>query len=64
MVEKRKIQRRQYIPISRFPLHTRMGELVTSERRRLPTRRLNDIQVEELSYLELLANLQNNGTDT
>jgi len=58
MVEKRRIHRREFIPFSRFPLYTLRGELVKSERRRLPTRRLNDIQVEELSCPDFLAKWQ------
>jgi hypothetical protein len=57
MIEKRKIHRRQFIPFSRFPLYTWRGEMVNSERRRLPTRRLNDIEVEELSIHDLFAKL-------
>ncbi len=57
MVEKRRLHRRQFVPFSRFPLHTGRGEEVTAERRRLPTRRLNDIQVEELDCQELIAKL-------
>ena len=50
MVEKRTKRRRQFIPITRFPLSTQAGELIGSERRRLPTRRLNDIEVKEIPY--------------
>ena len=57
MVEKRRLHRRQFVPFSRFPLNTGIGEVVTAERRRLPTRRLNDIQVEELDCQELIAKL-------
>ena len=58
MVEKRKMHRRQFIPFSQFPLHTRRGELVTSERRRLPTRRLNDIEVKEISLDDFVSGLR------
>jgi hypothetical protein len=57
MVERRNTHRRHYKPITRFPLHTQMGELVTSERRWVPTRRVNDIQVEELSCQDFIAGL-------
>jgi hypothetical protein len=57
MVEKREMRRRRYIPYTRFPLHNYKGELIRFERRRIPTRRLNDIQVRELSYEELFAGL-------
>jgi len=55
MVEKRRIHRRQYIPVTRFPLHTPRGDLVASERRRVPTRRLNDIDVKEISIDEFIS---------
>jgi hypothetical protein len=48
MVEKREKHRRRFIPVTWFPLTTRRGDLITSERRRLPTRRVNDIQVKEI----------------
>jgi hypothetical protein len=47
MVEKRTKRRRQFITITRFPLSTQVGVLIVSERRRLPTRRLNDIEVKK-----------------
>ena len=58
MVEKRNTRRRQYIRISRFPLHTRRGDLIVSERRRLPTRRLNDIEVKEISLDDYISELR------
>ena len=58
MVEKRTIRRRRFIPITRFPLHSYKGELISSERRRLPTRRINDIEVRELSCTDFIAGLQ------
>jgi len=57
MVEKREKHRRHYKPSTRFPLHTLGGDLITSERRRLPTRRVNDIEVKELSYKDFLSEL-------
>jgi hypothetical protein len=33
------------------------GELIESERRRLPTRRVNDIEVEEITIEELISGL-------
>ena len=57
MDEKRNTRRRQYIPTTRFPLHTQRGDLIASERRRLPTRRVNDIEVKELSCLDFIAEL-------
>ncbi len=47
MVEKRKKHRRLFIPTTRFPLRTQVGDLIASERRRLPIRRVNDIAVKE-----------------
>jgi hypothetical protein len=58
MIERRKKHRRHYKNTTRFPLQTYTGDVVTSERRRLPTRRVNDIQVEELDYKEFLAKWQ------
>jgi hypothetical protein len=52
MVEKREKHRRRFIPATRSPLHTPGGDLITSERRMLPTRRLNDIEVKEISIDE------------
>jgi len=57
MVEKRKNHRRHYIPKTRFPLHTQAGDLVTAERRQLPTRRVNDIEVKEISCLDYISEL-------
>ena len=55
MVEKREKHRRHYEPVTQFPLHTRRGYLIPSERRRLPTRRLNDIEVEEITIEEFIS---------
>ena len=49
MLERRKIHRRHYEQFTTFPLYSRKGDLVISERRKLPTRRVNDIYVEELA---------------
>jgi hypothetical protein len=57
MVERRENHRRQYMPVTWFPLRTPMGDLITSERRRLPTRRLNDIDVKEISIDEFISGL-------
>jgi hypothetical protein len=57
MEERRVTQRRKYIPTTQFPLHAWNGELVASERRFLPTRRVNDIEVKELSYQDFIAEL-------
>jgi hypothetical protein len=58
MVEKREKHRRHYRTVTRFPLRTLGGDLITSERRMLPTRRLNDIEVKELSYKDFLSELR------
>jgi hypothetical protein len=58
MVEKREKHRRHYKPITRFPLNTQRGDLIASERRRIPTRRVNDIEVKELSCLDFIAELR------
>jgi hypothetical protein len=58
MVEKRENHRRLLIPTTQFPFCNMRGGLITSERRRLPTRRLNDIEVKELSYKEFLSELR------
>ena len=57
MAEKRNKHRRQYIPVAQFPLKTRSGGLVLAERRTLPTRRVNDIEVKELSCQDFIAGL-------
>ena len=58
MVEKREKHRRHYKLITQFPLLTPKGDLVVSERRSLPTRRLNDIEVKELTCLDFIAGLR------
>ena len=58
MVEKREKHRRHYRTVTQFPLRTLRGDLITSERRMLPTRRLNDIEVKELSYKDFLSELR------
>jgi len=58
MVEKREKHRRRFIPVTRFPLHTPRGDLITSERRRIPTRRVNDIEVKEISFDDFVSRLR------
>jgi len=55
MTEKRTKHRRQYNPVTLFPLNSQTDGLVLSERRRLPTRRVNDIEVKELSYQDFIS---------
>jgi hypothetical protein len=54
MIEKREQHRRLLTPTAQFPFCTMRGEFIESERRRLPTRRAYDIEVEELSFLDYL----------
>jgi hypothetical protein len=58
MLEKRQIRRRRFIPITRFPLHTYKDELISSERRRLATRRMDDIEGRQTSHEEFTAKLR------
>ena len=58
MIEKRERHRRHYKTVTRFPLRTLGGDLITSERRMLPTRRLNDIEVKEISINEFKSGLR------
>ena len=57
MKDRRVSKRRKYIPTTLFPLHAWGGELVVSERRFLPTRRVNDIMVKELGCLDFISGL-------
>jgi len=58
MTEKRTGHRREYKSVTRFPLNSQRDGLILSERRRLPTRRLNDIEVKELSYQDFISELR------
>jgi len=57
MVEKRENHRRLLTPATQFPFCNMRGELITFERRRLPTRRLNDIEVKEISLDDFISEL-------
>jgi hypothetical protein len=57
MTEKRTRHRREYKTVTRFPLNSERDGLVLSERGRIPTRRVNDIQVKELSYQDFISEL-------
>jgi hypothetical protein len=57
MVEKREKHRRRFKSVTRFPLRTSRGELISADRRRLPTRRLNDIEVKEITIDEFKSGL-------
>ena len=58
MDERRKRHRRHYRLVTRFPLLTEGGEKVADERRHIPTRRLNDIAVQEISRTDYLSELK------
>jgi hypothetical protein len=58
MAEKREKHRRLLTPTAQFPFCNMRGELIASERRFLPTRRVNDIEVKELSYKDFLSILR------
>jgi len=62
MANKRKNHRRRFIPVTRSPLHTPSGDLITSERRMLPTRRLNDIAAEEITIDEFISGFSSHCT--
>jgi hypothetical protein len=57
MVVKREKYRRHYKPVTQFPLSSKKDGMVLYERSRLPTRRLNHIEVKELSCLDFIAGL-------
>ena len=57
MIEKREKLRRLLTPTVQFPFCTMRGEFIESERRRLPTRRVNDIEVKEISIDEFISGL-------
>ena len=57
MVEKREKHRRLLTPATQFPFCNMRGELIAFERRRLPTRRLNDIEVKEISLDDFISGL-------
>jgi hypothetical protein len=52
MVERRRTDRRHYQTHTEFPLFNYRGELIELDRRSLPTRRVNDIAVEEIDSSE------------
>ncbi len=57
MIEKRTGHRRHYQVHTDFPLFNRQREIIESERRRRPTRRVNDITVEEISCSEFISEI-------
>lgn len=54
MEEKRKSERRNLEAITTFPLHLVRG-YVAFERRHIPSRRLNDISVKEVEYIDYIS---------
>jgi hypothetical protein len=57
MQERRKSQRRNGEDISTLPFHLATGEVVESDRRHLPDRRLDNIAVEEISCEDFISEL-------
>ena len=55
MIEKRKDHRRLHQEHTDFPLFDCRSEVIESERRRRPTRRVNDITVEEIDCSEFIS---------
>jgi hypothetical protein len=58
MKNRRSNERRVFTAASQYPLLTQRGNSIISDRRRLPTRRVNDIDVKELGYREFIAILK------
>jgi len=58
MEERRIMQRRKCTPTPPFPLRTGKGGLIAYDRRSLPTRRVNDIEVHEISYRDFVTEMQ------
>ena len=57
MQERRRIQRRQNGKGCEFPLHTTNGEIIESDRRHLPDRRMDNFTVEEITCEEFISEL-------
>jgi hypothetical protein len=58
MKERRKTHRRNYRKTTGYPMRDGDGILVASDRRRLPTRRLNDIGVTEITCMEFISGMK------
>ena len=58
MIEKREKHRHRFIPVTQFPVNPIEGDLITAERRMLPTMRVNKIEVKQLSCLDLFSELR------
>jgi len=61
MIERRTADRRQDRASRNFPLFDQLYGIVVSDRRRLPTRRINDILVEEVDCSDFLAEINKKG---
>lgn len=57
MIERRRIHRRHDEEYKGFPLFNNRGELIESDRRYIPTRRINDISVEEVDCFEFISEI-------
>ena len=57
MIEKRRDHRRHYKAHTDFPLSDSQREIIESERRCRPTRRVNDITVEEIGCSEFISEI-------
>jgi len=57
MKDRRKTHRRNYREMSNYPMRDGEGLLVNTDRRRLPTRRLNDICVSEITCSEFISGM-------
>jgi hypothetical protein len=57
MQERRKIQRRHNGRDCDFPLQTRDGKIIDTDRRHLPDRRMDNITVEEITCEDFISEL-------
>ena len=57
MQERRKSQRRRNDQASAFPFYTEDGKAVESDRRHLPDRRMDNIEVEEISREDFISEI-------
>ena len=57
MQERRKNPRRHNGKACEFPLHTRDGEIIESDRRHLPDRRMDSFTVEEITCEDFISEL-------
>jgi len=57
MIERRTVHRRHYQASTDFPLFDQRRGIIESDRRRLPTRRVNDILVEEVDCSDFLSEI-------